>query len=217
MLLVLLVLLLAYLLGSLPTALVVGKLMRGIDIRQHGSGNAGGTNVFRVLGWKPGLFVMLMDAFKGFVAAYWLPRLAFSAVVLPQDTLCLFCGLAAIIGHIWTVFAGFRGGKGVGTAAGVLLALYPPLVVLICFVVFLVMLALTRIVSISSISAAVAFPVVLSILKYGAGRPISATLYYFSFFAALLIIYTHRSNIRRLLNGTENKFGKKGKPAQPAG
>ncbi|HPI73527.1 MAG TPA: glycerol-3-phosphate 1-O-acyltransferase PlsY [bacterium] len=217
MLLVLLVLLLAYLLGSLPTALVVGKLMRGIDIRQHGSGNAGGTNVFRVLGWKPGLFVMLMDAFKGFVAAIWLPRLAFSAAVLPQDTLCLFGGLAAIIGHIWTVFAGFRGGKGVGTAAGVLLALYPPLVVLICFVVFLLVLALTRIVSISSISAAVAFPVVLSILKYSGSRPISATLYYFSFFAALLIIYTHRSNIRRLLNGTENKFGKKGKPTQTAG
>jgi len=217
MVLVLLVLLLAYLLGSLPTALVVGKLMRGIDIRQHGSGNAGGTNVFRVLGWKPGLFVMLMDAFKGFVAAIWLPRLAFSAAVLPQDTLCLFGGLAAIIGHIWTVFAGFRGGKGVGTAAGVLLALYPPLVVLICFVVFLLVLALTRIVSISSISAAVAFPVVLSILKYSGSRPISATLYYFSFFAALLIIYTHRSNIRRLLNGTENKFGKKGKPTQTAG
>ena len=208
MITLLLVLVAAYLLGSIPTAIIVGKLLRGIDIRQHGSGNAGGTNVFRVLGWKPGVFVMLIDVFKGFVATYWLPRLAFAATTLEPQTVQLLCGIAAIVGHIWTVFAGFRGGKGVGTAAGLLLALYP-LAVLICLAVFAIMLFATRIVSISSITAAVAFPVVLTLFKYAGHRPITPLLYYFSFFAALLIIFTHRSNLKRLLNGTENKFGKK--------
>jgi acyl phosphate:glycerol-3-phosphate acyltransferase len=206
-----LVVILAYLVGAIPTAIIVGKLLRGIDIRQHGSGNAGGTNVFRVLGWKPGLFVMLMDAFKGFVAAYWVPRLAFSTAVMPNETLQLLCGMAAIVGHIWTVFAGFHGGKGVGTAAGMLLALYP-LVVPICLAVFALVLALTRIVSISSILAAVSFPVVLSLFRYVCYErvpTVPTVFYYFSFFAATLIIFTHRSNIKRLLNGTENKFGKK--------
>jgi acyl phosphate:glycerol-3-phosphate acyltransferase len=211
----LLAIVLAYLVGSIPTALVAGKLLRGIDIRQHGSGNAGGTNVFRVLGWKPGVAVMLVDVFKGFVASYGVPQLAYSSTVLPADLLALLCGIAAIIGHIWTVFAGFRGGKGVGTAAGVLLALYSPLVVLICFAVFLLVLLLTRIVSISSMSAGVAFPAVLSLFKYAWQQPVSSIYYYFSFFAAGLIIFTHRSNIKRLLNGTENRFGKKKESAAP--
>lgn len=213
MLSVVLVFILSYLLGALPTAIIVGKLSRGIDIRQHGSGNAGGTNVFRVLGWKPGLFVMLVDAFKGFVAAYWLPRLAFATAPIPPDTLHLLCGIAAIIGHIWTVFAGFRGGKGVGTAAGVLLALYP-LVVPICLAIFCLVLALTRIVSISSMLAAISFPIVLSLFRYVWHKPVPDAFYYFSFFAAALIIFTHRSNIKRLLNGTENKFGKKKEQAE---
>jgi acyl phosphate:glycerol-3-phosphate acyltransferase len=208
MITLLLVLVAAYLLGSIPTAIIVGKLLRGIDIRQHGSGNAGGTNVFRVLGWKPGVSVMLIDVFKGFVATYWLPQLAFAATTLELQTVQLLCGVAAIVGHIWTVFAGFRGGKGVGTAAGMLLALFP-LAVLICLAVFAIMLFATRIVSISSMTAAVAFPIVLSLFKYVWQKPVTPTLYYFSFFAAALIVFTHRSNIKRLLNGTENKFGKK--------
>jgi len=211
----LLAIVLAYLVGSIPTALVTGKLLRGIDIRQHGSGNAGGTNVFRVLGWKPGVAVMLVDVFKGFVASYIVPQLAYSSAVLSADLLALLCGIAAIIGHIWTVFAGFRGGKGVGTAAGVLLALYPPLVVLICFAVFLLVLFMTRIVSVSSMSAGVAFPTVLSLFRYVWQQPVSVIYYYFSFFAALLILFTHRSNIKRLLNGTENRFGKKKPSATP--
>ena len=203
----LLLIVLAYLIGAIPTAIIVGKVVRGIDIRQHGSGNAGGTNVFRVLGWQPGVLVMLFDVFKGFVAAEWIPLLAGTNLSIPFAALQLLCGIAAIVGHIWTVFAGFRGGKGVGTAAGMLLALHP-LAVLICFAIFLVVLFATRIVSISSISGAVAFPLLLTLFRY-LGKPVADSLYYFSFFAAALIIFTHRSNIRRLLNGTENKFGKK--------
>ncbi len=200
--------LLSYLIGSIPTSILVGKILRGIDIREHGSGNAGGTNVFRVLGWKPGVFVMVVDAFKGFAATFWISRLVFGAVPFEHETMQLIAGCAAIVGHIWTVFASFRGGKGVGTAAGMLLALYP-IALLICAVVFAFMIFATRIVSISSMTAAITLPVVLSIFRYLMNRPVALSLYLFSFFAAGLIIFTHRSNIKRLLAGTENRFGQK--------
>lgn len=199
---------LSYLIGSFPTSIVVGKLLKGIDIREHGSGNAGGTNVFRVLGWKPGVFVMAFDAFKGFAAAFWISQIAISPIPIEHELVQIIAGLAAIIGHIWTVFAGFKGGKGVGTAAGMLLALYP-WALLICALVFGIVLFLTRIVSISSITAAVTLPVVLTVLRYCIGKEVVFSLYIFGFFAAALIVFTHRSNIKRLLAGTENKFGKK--------
>ncbi|MDZ7316474.1 MAG: glycerol-3-phosphate 1-O-acyltransferase PlsY [candidate division KSB1 bacterium] len=198
--------LLSYLVGSFPTSIIVGKLLRGIDIREHGSGNAGGTNVFRVLGPGPGIFVMAFDVFKGFAATFWISR--FAAGTLDSGLLMLMAGCAAIIGHIWTVFAGFRGGKGVGTAAGMMLALYPAALG-ICLLVFLLVFLLTRIVSVSSMSGAVALPIVLTIFRYVLHIPVKNSLYLFSFFAAALIIFTHRSNIKRLLNGTENRFGKK--------
>ncbi len=204
---VLAVLALAYLLGSVPTSIIIGKVWRGIDIREHGSGNAGGTNVFRVLGWKPGVLVMAVDVLKGFIAAFWLPSWIapdFSQMPFLQ----LGAGLAAVFGHIWTIFAGFRGGKGVGAAAGMLLALFPQ-AALYCFIVFAVVLLATRIVSISSISAAIALPAVLSIFRYLLDKNVPLPLYVFSFFAAALIIFTHRSNIQRLLNGTENRFGRR--------
>lgn len=204
---VILTLVAAYLIGSIPTSIITGKILRGIDIREHGSGNAGGTNVFRVLGWKPGLFVMLFDVFKGFVAAYWLPGwIAPAAAAAPL--LPLGAGIAAVFGHIWTLFAGFRGGKGVGTAAGMLIALFPQ-AVLYCLLVFAVVLATTRIVSVSSMAAAIAFPVILTLFRYGLHREVPQIYYIFSFFAAALIIFTHRANIKRLLNGTENRFGQK--------
>lgn len=197
----------AYLIGSIPTSIITGKILRGIDIREHGSGNAGGTNVFRVLGWKPGLFVMLFDVLKGFVAAYWLPGwIAPAAAASPL--LPLGAGVAAVFGHIWTLFAGFRGGKGVGTAAGMLIALFPQ-AVLYCLLVFAVVLLITRIVSVSSMAAAIAFPAILTFFRYGLHREVPQIYYIFSFFAAALIIFTHRSNIKRLLNGTENRFGRK--------
>ena len=189
---------LSYILGSVPSSIIAGKVLRGIDIRNYGSGNAGGTNTFRVLGWKPGLLVMAADIFKGVVATLWIAPLAFGAISLTPDTIRLIAGVSAIAGHIWTVFAGFRGGKGVGTAAGVLIILYP-LPLLICLAVFLGVLAIWRIVAVSSLSAAVAFPVVLSVFKFGLEQPMATPLYYFGFAASILIIYTHRSNIRKLL------------------
>ena len=200
----------SYLLGSIPTSIITGKALKGIDIREHGSGNAGGTNVFRVMGWKPGVFVMLVDAFKGFVATYWVAQLAFNIGIISNDSVQLWCGTAAILGHIWTVFAKFKGGKGVGTAAGMLVALYP-LALLICLITFAIIFAITKTVSLGSMSAAVTLPIVLTIFKFGLDKPVSNVLYIFGFFAALLIIFTHRSNIKRLLAGQENKFKKKPK------
>ena len=200
----------SYLLGSIPTSIITGKVLKGIDIREHGSGNAGGTNVFRVMGWKPGVFVMLVDAFKGFVATYWIAQLAFNIAIISNDSVQLWCGTAAILGHIWTIFAKFKGGKGVGTAAGMLVALYP-LALLICLIVFALVFAITKTVSLGSMSAAITLPIVLTLFKFGLDKPVSNVLYIFGFFAALLIIFTHRSNIKRLLAGEENKFKKKSK------
>ncbi len=208
MLNLLVIIVLAYLVGSIPTSIITGKLLKGIDIREHGSGNAGATNVFRVLGWKPGVFVMLVDIFKGFAATFWLSRIAFAPMPVSHDLVLIITGCAAIFGHIWTIFAKFRGGKGVGTAAGMLIALYP-VALLICLAVFALVFVFSKIVSLSSISAAVTLPVVLSIFKFVLHQPITAPLYGFGFFVSALIIFTHRSNIKRLLNGTENRFGRK--------
>ena len=210
MLNLLVIVVLSYIIGSFPTSIIVGKLLKGIDIREHGSGNAGGTNVFRVLGPGPGIFVMLFDAFKGFAATFWVSRIIIDPVPLDAGMIMILAGVGAIVGHIWTVFAHFRGGKGVGTAAGMLLALFPK-ALLVCLLVFFVVLFLSKIVSLSSMSAAIALPITLSIFKFSLHIPVANSLYVFSFIAAALIIFTHRSNIKRLLNGTENRFGKKKK------
>ncbi|RMD98877.1 MAG: glycerol-3-phosphate 1-O-acyltransferase [Calditrichaeota bacterium] len=200
-----------YLLGSIPTSIIVGKIVKGIDIRQYGSGNAGATNVFRVLGWKPGVVVMLIDIGKGAVATLYASQLVFAEGLPFSVYLKILAGLAAVFGHIWTVFAGFRGGKGVGTAAGMLFALYP-IAGLICLAIFLIIAFSTRYVSLASISAAISLPIVLLIMSNVFHKLVELPLMIFSFFIALLIIYTHRSNIKRLIAGTENRFGKK--PAQ---
>lgn len=210
MLSILVILVLSYIIGSFPTSIIVGKILRGIDIREHGSGNAGGTNVFRVLGPGPGIFVMLFDAFKGFAATFWVSKIVIDSQPLETGLIMILAGLSAVFGHIWTIFAGFRGGKGVGTAAGMLAALFPK-ALLVCLVVFFIVLAASKIVSISSMSAAVALPITLSILRFVFHSPVQFSLYIFSYIAAALIIYTHRSNIKRLINGTENKIGKRKK------
>ena len=198
----------SYIIGSIPTSIIAGRLLKGIDIREHGSGNAGGTNVFSVLGPVPGILVMLFDAFKGFVATFWISRIVIDPLPLDAGLVMILAGVGAIAGHIWTIFAGFRGGKGVGTAAGMLLALFPK-ALLVCLVVFFIVLFLSKIVSLSSMMAALALPITLSIFKFAFSMPVQTSLYIFSFIAAALIFFTHRSNIKRLLNGTENKFGKK--------
>lgn len=193
------VIVISYIIGSIPTSIIVARLMRGIDIREHGSGNAGGTNTFRVLGWKPGLFVSVVDVCKGIVPVFWIAPLVPETLPLDPRTIALMAGCAAIAGHIWTVFAGFRGGKGVGTGAGVLMVLYPH-TFLVCLVVFVTVLLLSRVVAMASISAALAFPATLTVFRYALDRPVPGPLYYFAFAVAALIVFTHRSNIRQLLN-----------------
>lgn len=198
----------SYLVGSFPTAIITGKLLKGIDIREFGSGNAGGTNVFRVLGKTAGIFVMAFDIFKGAVATYYVSQIIFADFLLPTVYLQIIAGIAAITGHIWTIFAGFKGGKGVGTAAGMLLILYP-VAILICFILFLMIVFTTKYVSLGSISAAICLPVILFVLHHYFDKPVEPVLQGLAIFIAILIVYTHRSNIQRLLSGTENKMGSK--------
>lgn len=199
------VVLLSYLLGSFPTSIVAGKILRGIDIRQYGSGNAGATNVFRVLGWKAGVVVLLIDIAKGFVPTVYFYQLAVGRVGLAPIDLQLVAGFSAVAGHIWTVFAGFKGGKGVGTGAGMLLGIAPAAVG-ISLIVFIATVAMTRYVSLGSILSAIAFPCALFVLDHVTEMTVPAHLYAFGVFIALLILFTHRSNIARLLRGTENRI-----------
>ena len=202
---------LAYLLGSIPTAVWTGRWLHNIDVREHGSGNAGATNVIRVLGWKTGLPVLMIDLAKGWLATI-MPIILNSAEsgTGALTNLQILAGLIAITGHILPVFAGFRGGKGVATMFGVLLALQPLLTVS-CMSVFLVVLLLTGIVSISSMTAGIAFPLMLLLFF---DTP-SLVFKIFSVIVAIALILTHRKNIGRLIRGEETKlniFGKKDKP-----
>ena len=197
--------LLAYLLGSIPTAVWVGKIFHGIDVREHGSGNAGATNVVRVLGWKTGIPVMIIDIAKGWLAAY-LPVLlnladAGSAQLI---NIQILTGLTSIIGHVYPILAGFRGGKGVACTVGVLIALHPFLT-LSCIAIFLVVLLITGYVSVASMTMGIAFPILLFTLFS------TPSIYFkiFSVFIAIAIILTHRKNIKRLLRGEESKFIKR--------
>lgn len=207
---------LSYLVGSIPTSIIIGKIARGIDIRQYGSGNAGGTNVIRVLGWKAGVFVILMDMAKGLIATLLLSRLMFGALpfanLTPFDDFTvvqIIAGSAAILGHIWTVFAGFRGGKGIATAGGMLIGI-APVEVGVSLAVFSIVFLVTHYVSLGSLSAAVAFPLTMFFRENVFLEQVRGynTLIYFSIAIALLIIYTHRANIRRLVAGTEQRLGR---------
>lgn len=191
-----LVLIIAYLLGSIPSGLIAGKAFFGIDIREHGSGNLGATNSFRVLGKKAGAFVTAADILKGTAAA--------SIPIMFDDTgvHALLAGLAAVIGHIFPVFAGFRGGKAVATSAGVLLA-YEPLFFLLLIAIFLVVLLTTKYVSVASVIAALAaFIYAVVHTFYTQDIPFLAVVTALAFF----VVYRHRANMTRLRNGTEPKI-----------
>ena len=197
-----LALILSYLAGSIPSAVWAGKLFHGIDIREHGSGNAGATNTIRVLGWKTGVPVLIFDLAKGWLAAS-LPVFLNAAPEGSQQmtVLKIACGVAAIIGHVFPVFAGFRGGKGVATTFGVLLAL-DPFLTLSCAGIFLVVLLLSNYVSLSSMIAGVMFPVLLMTVF---PTP-SLLLKVFAVAVAIALVVTHRKNIGRLVRGEEKKF-----------
>lgn len=192
---------LAYLIGSIPTSLIVSRTQFNIDIRDYGSGNAGATNTFRVLGSKWGTFVMIMDMLKGLIAVK-------LALLLPyyidnefeRTNFQIGLGLAAVLGHIFPVWAEFRGGKGVATLFGLIIAI-SPWTALSCIGVFLLVLYLTRFVSLSSILASLAFPVFILVVF----NVDNIAYRIFAIAVALLVIMTHQKNIGRLLSGSENK------------
>lgn len=193
----------AYALGSFPTAYVVGRLAGGIDIRVHGSGNVGSTNTARVLGWRWGILVQLVDILKGVVAAALIPPL-FSAGQDRASALGMLAGVAAVIGHCWPVWMGFRGGKGVNTAAGMLLVI-APIELLIGLGGFLLALLSSGYVSLGSLVAACLVPVAVA-LRLGWQMAMSSILFWGTLGIALIVFIRHRGNLHRLLAGTEYRF-----------
>ena len=198
-----LLIILAYLIGSIPTSVWVSKRFFGIDIRDYGSGNAGATNTFRVLGSKWGTIVMAVDMTKGVIAALLCFLIPFYANINNEwgrTNFMIGLGLAAVIGHIFPIWAGFKGGKGVATLFGMIVAIQP-LVAICCVGVFLLVLFLIRFVSLSSIFAGVSFAIFILFIFND-----DVTLYrIFSVAVALLVILTHQKNINRIINGTESK------------
>lgn len=196
--------LLAYLLGALIGGLIVGRLRGGVDIRTMGSGNAGGTNALRTQGYAFAVWVMLIDIGKGWVAVAWLPGLSLPAVGLdPQvdrQWLTVACAAAVVLGHVYPVWYGFRGGKGAATLVGVLAGLLP-VALPVVLAVWLVTVLLTGYVSLATLLAVAAFPAYLLVTQE---RP-AAALLAFGAAMVLLVCYTHRSNIERLRNGNENR------------
>ena len=198
----LLLILLAYLIGSVPTALIISKRFFGIDIRDYGSGNMGATNTFRVLGSRYGTMVMAFDILKGMgaVALYnFIPYYLHND--LERTNFMLGLGLAAVIGHIFPIFAGFKGGKGVATLLGMILAVQP-IIAISCIGVFVLVLYLTRYVSLSSILAAVALPI--CVLWIWNEHEILYRV--FALLVAILVVFTHQKNIGRILRGVESRI-----------
>ncbi len=199
----------SYIIGSIPTSIIVGKLFFGINIRDHGSHNPGATNTFRVLGKKTGIIVGLIDIFKGFFPVYFLAGFLPSSAGFTFELRMILAGIAVVSGHIWTVFAGFKGGKGVGTAFGVFIAL-APVPSLLTFIVWCVMVFGTGYVSLGSISAAATLPICIIIMGIAKGN-LSVPLTVISVIVCILVIVRHRTNISRLLRGEESRFGKRSK------
>lgn len=190
---------LSYLVGAIPTSYLAGRLFRGIDLREHGSRNLGATNLYRVLGWRFAIPVGLFDAAKGV-----LPVLVIAPRASSSELFALLCGLTAVLGHVFSVFVRFRGGKGVATAAGAMLGL-APMALGAVLVVWIALVFSTGYVSLGSIVAAAAFPFAVLLLE----PPADPRMLWLDVAVAAAIIWFHRGNIRRLLSGTENRFGRR--------
>ena len=191
-------LLASYLLGAVPTSYLAARLFRGIDLREHGSHNLGATNLYRVLGWRYAVPVGLLDAAKGLV-----PVLVFAPQVSSSELFALICGLVAVVGHVFSVFVGFKGGKGVATAAGVMLGLTPAALG-VAVLVWAALVYLTGYVSVGSIAAAAIFPLAVYLLE----PPDQPAMLWLDIAVAAAIVWFHRGNIQRLFKGTENRFGR---------
>jgi len=204
----------SYLIGSIPTALIVSKRFYGIDLRKFGSGNLGSTNVFRVLGWKWGTVVQAADIAKGLIAVWLVAYFFDTSMPFNNRTpfedatvVQLIAGLSAVVGHIFSVFAGFKGGKGINTSLGMLLAI-APIEVAVAFGVFLLLVFASGYVSLGSILAAISVPSTMAIRHNFFGIDIEGyqIVVHTCLFLAVLIIWAHRKNIYRLWHGTENRF-----------
>lgn len=211
-----LIALLSYIIGSVPIGLIISKLFFGFDIRSKGSGNIGSTNAYRVLGWKGGLAIQIIDILKGIFAvaviAVWFGNgLSFPNITGFEDLTLIKvgAGVFAVIGHIWSVFLKFKGGKGVNTAAGMLIALVP-IDVAVAFGLFSIAVIFSGYISLGSITAAFTIPSSLFVRHnfLNVDIPGYSTLIYFSLLICAMVIYTHRSNIKRMLEGKENRFSK---------
>jgi glycerol-3-phosphate acyltransferase PlsY len=192
-------LLTSYLLGAVPTSHLVSRTFARIDLRKHGSGNLGATNLYRVLGWRYAVPVGLFDIAKGII-----PVLVFAPLASSSELFQLACGIAAIIGHVFSIFVHFKGGKGVATAAGVMLGM-APLALALAAAVWALVLLFTGYVSLSSIVAAAVLPIAVYLLE----PPRSPVLWWLVVLVAVGVIVLHRRNIERLLKGTENRFGRR--------
>ena len=195
MLCVVLALVGSYLVGAIPTSYIVGRLFRGIDLREHGSRNLGATNLFRVLGWRYAVPVGLFDLTKGALPVLLLGPLGPTGGLFP-----LLCGITAVLGHVFSVFVGFKGGKGVATGAGVVLAV-APWAVAVAFAIWIVLVYATGYVSVGSIVAAASYPGAVYLL-----HPAQRRYLWVHLVLAAAIIWFHRANIKRLLHVTENRF-----------
>ncbi len=196
----------SYLIGSISSSIILGKIIYGIDVRDFGSHNPGANNTQRVFGWKMGLLVLAFDVAKGAAAVCLVHFLPWKAETDPFVATQIVFGLAAIMGHIFPVYHNFRGGKGVATLSGVLLAIHP-FAVLICVLIFLVVFVITRYVSVSVIAAVTCFPfLVNSLFALWLAPDETLTIKIFSIIAGITIWLTHISNLKRLWNGKEEKF-----------
>ncbi len=211
-------LLLAYVLGSIPSAVWIGKKYYGIDIREHGSKNAGTTNMLRVLGKRAAIPVFILDFFKGFAAVSLFSILRYDADINAawMINLKILGVFAAVLGHIFPIFANFKGGKGVATLVGAVTGIYPQ-IVLLCFAAWSLVFLFTHYVSLASMTAGCCFPVLVIIYsstEWSRDNDVSFTFILFSFAVAILLLWSHRKNIQRLKDGTESKIYIWGKPKQ---
>lgn len=216
------VIILSYLIGSVPSSVWLGKLFKGIDVRDHGSGNAGMTNAYRVLGWQIAVGVGIIDFLKGFIAAYYFSRLALSMSGEPlvffetwqaDYFLRVIAGLVAVFGHMFPLYANFKGGKGVMTACGMLygVAVVSTIAVSASFLTFVFLVWATRYVSLASVVASLLYPTILLLMRFYLDMYVDGSLLVLATAVALGIVIKHHTNIKRLLSGEENRiqFGKK--------
>ena len=190
-------LLVSYLYGSIPTAIWIGKAFYGIDVREYGSGNAGATNTFRILGKKAGIPVLLIDILKGFLAVYLPVLVHFGTQTILDGELIniqILAAITAVLGHVFPIFAGFKGGKGVATSLGIIIGSHPP-TALVCLTLFLIVFLTTKFVSFGAICSSIAFPIVLVFIF----KTTDFSLILFSIFLSFAVIFAHRKNITRLI------------------